>query len=63
MASECPRDALCSLTDLRSPAPPLLLAAALGGCGGAGLAGGPAAGSRRLPAELQPIAAGTPAFS
>lgn len=41
--------------------PLLLLAAALGGCGGAGLAGGPAAGSRRLPAELQPIAAGTPA--
>lgn len=37
---------------LRSPAPQLLLAAALGGCGGAGLAGDPAAGSRRLPAEL-----------
>ncbi|XP_063118704.1 uncharacterized protein LOC102550560 [Rattus norvegicus] len=37
---------------LRSPAPQLLLAAALGGCSGAGLAGGPAAGSRRLPAEL-----------
>lgn len=41
--------------------PALLLAAALGGCGGTGVAGGPAAGSRRLPAVLQPNAAGTPA--